>query len=878
MSELQLAQTLHGYDGGHRLLAASARLAADELALLDRLSDLSGYLPSGASFQAYHTGFRCGRWYAFACTWPDPHAPRSGSVLTHTLLAPLEAAVGLPDLWALAYLHKRADRGERQRFQHTITYTPVPDAPPPLPPDHRAAAALWFGQVQRPVLWVQEQPPGEVVQQIWQWLWPEERRKLSFCTFAVQSRSIDGQPFSFLGLPPEATGGFYNLARSTSWFVDGRAQSPGVQAQESQPWLESVVQDPATISKCLGRCREAGLPLPSASGFSKAWRYWDLEEGSRQRLAAARARADLLHHLWPSLSGTHPQWQQVALQLLEHQPQASLEPRPLWELIDLFRRSEVQTLLRGGGQGSERLQDGLQGELQRRLQAVPGPARAALPELMDVFETETGLSVVVRAVVGQLRQGPVDVELGRIVLGVLLQRPLHMPGLLKAVVGAVDGADRSLVVLATLKHSPQETYDRTLDRLVESAVALQDAGLVLVLLDKAGLPHQGIDEAARLLLTLPGRPLHKLAGLTTHLAPLLRLEWSLDVIKPELSEVAGELGAIALGELGWSIDQTAGACENRGGGGAVFARRAATEPASTLRTVLRAHPDLCLKLIHHAIGGNGRGGRSFDLALDDCPQHLVLQSSLADFLGRSSNAQATRLARHLGPVLVRGIATGVLDAEAGASWLRIESIQRAIAQSSRWRLWEKMPRGLAPVEALPRLVSAVVSAGENCGEDESPWYLDLLNAALLRVDAPHLLTSTDELLSLLGSLQHREARLSLQAEVLGAARRALPPDGYRLVAAAFPPVYAALSHGEEALLRDASWWSELWWDRAKRWRHWLIDTWARQKWPVELLAELLLTDENLKRKGLRRADRVWSRRFAESVSNAIETIENSDPH
>ncbi|HSP81449.1 MAG TPA: hypothetical protein VLQ93_23225, partial [Myxococcaceae bacterium] len=102
-------QTLHGYDQGHRLLVESrgGQLDAREHSLLERLSDLSGYLPTGVSFDRYHTGFPCGRYYALACTWPDPAATRAGTVLTHTLLLPLAEAASLEDLWGLTLLHRR---------------------------------------------------------------------------------------------------------------------------------------------------------------------------------------------------------------------------------------------------------------------------------------------------------------------------------------------------------------------------------------------------------------------------------------------------------------------------------------------------------------------------------------------------------------------------------------------------------------------------------------------------------------------------------------------------------------------------------------------------------------------------------------------------
>ncbi len=86
-------QAFHGYDQGHRLLAASTTLHPSESTLLDRLSDLSGFLPNGTEIPEYLTMFPCGRFYVFARTWPDHLGTRGGTVLTHSLLVPLERAV-----------------------------------------------------------------------------------------------------------------------------------------------------------------------------------------------------------------------------------------------------------------------------------------------------------------------------------------------------------------------------------------------------------------------------------------------------------------------------------------------------------------------------------------------------------------------------------------------------------------------------------------------------------------------------------------------------------------------------------------------------------------------------------------------------------------
>ena len=143
MTPAAVEQTLHGYHFGHRLLAKSTALADGELALLDRLSDLSGHLPRGVDFDGYHTGFPCGRFYALGCTYPDRGARREGTVLTHTLLCPLEASHAF-DLEDLAALHRRPESPrDLAPYEVGLRYLPrAPRAPGRLSEKQLALAAL----------------------------------------------------------------------------------------------------------------------------------------------------------------------------------------------------------------------------------------------------------------------------------------------------------------------------------------------------------------------------------------------------------------------------------------------------------------------------------------------------------------------------------------------------------------------------------------------------------------------------------------------------------------------------------------------------------------------------------------------------------------
>ena len=88
MDQLHVHQLLHGYKNGHELLAGSVKLAQSDAELVARLSDLSGTLQNDIHFYPYLSVYPLPseNYYAIARTWLDNDAPRSGCVLTHTLL------------------------------------------------------------------------------------------------------------------------------------------------------------------------------------------------------------------------------------------------------------------------------------------------------------------------------------------------------------------------------------------------------------------------------------------------------------------------------------------------------------------------------------------------------------------------------------------------------------------------------------------------------------------------------------------------------------------------------------------------------------------------------------------------------------------------
>jgi hypothetical protein len=376
-----IAQTLHGYAQGHRLLASGGDIDARELAELDKLSDLSGHLPADARFNAYHTAFPCGRYHAYACTWPDADAPRRGTVLTHTLLIPGESWCTSQDALAWTTLHRRpSDRADLTEYSRDLAIL-APTMPPPRPDPDRLAAllGLLLGQLERPVLWISAEPPFDLMRALWPWLWPEVRASWSFCTYALQPRRVGRRIFDFMGMPPAAIGSFHGFAGAAGWWREGvvRAKDP--------PWVADLAaRGPAAVHVILTRSRDADLAAPTHTGlFRTVQRYWELEDGASERLTAARARLDLLARAWPEISAEHP----AVVAAIEHvvalQVAAPLDPRPFWELHHLLGHKLVEPHVHGESELGRRILSCVREQVPARLLRVQD---LALDDFRELYE------------------------------------------------------------------------------------------------------------------------------------------------------------------------------------------------------------------------------------------------------------------------------------------------------------------------------------------------------------------------------------------------------------------------------------------------------------------------------------------------------------
>jgi hypothetical protein len=210
---VEIHQTLHGYSGGHRLLAASQRLPREGERALLMLTDLSGPVRAGA-FDSYLTGCALPgtSTYALARTWLAPEFDRPGCVWSHTLLLDQADLARIPDLGVLRPLFTRPRKGEPwQAYGQRLTLSvAAPRADRPAAWSAIEAARLlaaFYGDPDGPTFVVAERPDTveELVLALWTQQWPRLRRALRFCTWCLALRSIDGEPFDLQVVSPSVS-------------------------------------------------------------------------------------------------------------------------------------------------------------------------------------------------------------------------------------------------------------------------------------------------------------------------------------------------------------------------------------------------------------------------------------------------------------------------------------------------------------------------------------------------------------------------------------------------------------------------------------------------------------------------------------------------
>ena len=202
MSRTTVHQQFHGYRKGHQLLSASLVLDTPDQDVINRLSDLTGRLRPGELFDPYLTTYPLPSraYYVVARTFQDLEAPRSGCVLTRSLLVPMDAWVELADLdWLLAIL-VQIEKGEEALLRDKPTGESLP---PSIVSDERMVDLVHalFLEDGRPIV-VFDAPEAELIAtRLLVALWPTLRRDFSLCTLALGPRRLGDRDFDLVFAP-----------------------------------------------------------------------------------------------------------------------------------------------------------------------------------------------------------------------------------------------------------------------------------------------------------------------------------------------------------------------------------------------------------------------------------------------------------------------------------------------------------------------------------------------------------------------------------------------------------------------------------------------------------------------------------------------------
>ncbi len=245
-----LAQLLHGYSEGHRLLESSFKPQDDLTRLMLRMSDLSGH-SMVAGFEDYITGYPLSSLnaYALAKTWYAPEMPRPGCVWTHTIVVPAKMLAKIRSLRALTTLFKRpAQRSYRGQYSKNLVLADIQidDTAKPIPTvGLQQLLSSYYRHEPKPlILSAKNSVEFEgIIFALWSQQWPGLRMAFTFCTGSLSTRTFAGRPFDIQCVPTTLTREV--LLETTSGFAAEPILLTSLEDDYPQ-WMPSIVADAGT--------------------------------------------------------------------------------------------------------------------------------------------------------------------------------------------------------------------------------------------------------------------------------------------------------------------------------------------------------------------------------------------------------------------------------------------------------------------------------------------------------------------------------------------------------------------------------------------------------------------------------------------------------
>ena len=201
---VRVEQQCHGYKNGHQMLAGSLRLSRGDQDVVDRISDISGPLRPGETFEPYLSAYPLpsSQFYVVARTWQDRNAPRAGCVLTRSLLIRLDDWGDLDYPSSLLSLLTPVDKLAPSVRSIDLSTRFVPSDPVKTSRVIPLVEAL-FLEERNPIAMFDEPEADLISIRLLSALWPARRKSFSLCTLSLSPRSISGRSFDLMFAPKE---------------------------------------------------------------------------------------------------------------------------------------------------------------------------------------------------------------------------------------------------------------------------------------------------------------------------------------------------------------------------------------------------------------------------------------------------------------------------------------------------------------------------------------------------------------------------------------------------------------------------------------------------------------------------------------------------
>lgn len=199
---------VHGYRNGHQLLSSTIVLSSLDQDTVDRLSDISGSIRPGETFNPYLTCYSLpsGNYYVIARTWQDITVARAGCVVTKSIIIHSELWGEFPDVFSLFKLLLSSTSDKLSGIDGISSANDQFTSGIDLQTEELVEAI--FLERRQPVLVFNSTNAETISARLISAFWPELRKKFSVCTYALSPRTIQGKPFDLTFAPSSSKSKF----------------------------------------------------------------------------------------------------------------------------------------------------------------------------------------------------------------------------------------------------------------------------------------------------------------------------------------------------------------------------------------------------------------------------------------------------------------------------------------------------------------------------------------------------------------------------------------------------------------------------------------------------------------------------------------------